>query len=234
MEEDLIDLQPSGRKDEGGDTTMKDCIHAEKASEPTSIRCGKSRLPEMIQTHDPTILVLLETHISGRQANKVCMKIRFDGLIRSKDVGFNGGIWVLWRRDRVSLVDVDAHDQVISLKVNGVGLSEWIISAIYASPNPTCREELCSRLLNFSAYNKLQWMMIGDFNETRFGRTYRKFRFTQKTMFSLQRLDRRVGNDGLGFLKSEIYLEQRGGSKHKNYCSAGQRHLRYQLTKFVP
>ncbi|KAL8152276.1 LOW QUALITY PROTEIN: hypothetical protein V2J09_010036 [Rumex salicifolius] len=101
---------------------------------------------------------------SGRQANKVCMKIGFDGLIRSEAVGFSGGIW---HRDRVSLVDVDAHDQVILFKVNGVGLSEWILSAIYASPNPTCREELWSRLLNFSASNNLPWMMIGDFNETR-------------------------------------------------------------------
>ena len=43
-----------------------------------------------------TILVLLETKISGFKADKVVRNIGFDGSFRVDTDGYVGAIWVLW------------------------------------------------------------------------------------------------------------------------------------------
>lgn len=42
-----------------------------------------------------SILILLETKISGEQADKVIRKLPFDGVFRVEANGFAGGIWAL-------------------------------------------------------------------------------------------------------------------------------------------
>ncbi|KAL8158669.1 hypothetical protein V2J09_000206 [Rumex salicifolius] len=112
-----------------------------------------NNLKDMIRSHDPDILILLDTKISGTQATKVCECIGFDSVVRVEVVSFSGGIWVLWRWDWVSLEDVDTHGQVVTLMVGRLG---------YAAS----REELWKRLLKFGAENDLPWVLLGDFNET--------------------------------------------------------------------
>ncbi|KAL8171428.1 hypothetical protein V2J09_023232 [Rumex salicifolius] len=51
----------------------------------------KITLKELIRIHKPVILVLVETRLSGRQADKVCATIGFDGIVRVEAVGFCGG-----------------------------------------------------------------------------------------------------------------------------------------------
>ncbi|KAL8168014.1 hypothetical protein V2J09_009513 [Rumex salicifolius] len=57
-------------------------------------------LKDLIRSHDPTILILVETGINGNQADKVCDTVGFDDVSRVKDIGFRGGVWVMWRWDR--------------------------------------------------------------------------------------------------------------------------------------
>ncbi|KAL8152326.1 hypothetical protein V2J09_010086 [Rumex salicifolius] len=115
-------------------------------------------LKDLIRTHDPSILVLLETRLSGDRADKVCHAIGFDGVCRSKAIGFRGGIWILWRTSRVQLEEVDVHGQVVT---------KWLFSAIYASLAPQSREELWRRLLEFNNPEMFPWLLMGDFNETK-------------------------------------------------------------------
>ncbi|KAL8152132.1 hypothetical protein V2J09_021940 [Rumex salicifolius] len=98
-------------------------------------------LREIIRIHDPTILVLVETRMSGPQADKVCGDIGFDGMTKAEAVGFRGGIWVLWRKQRVDLKEIDVHQQVVTNKVTRKEEEQWFFSAIYASPQPASREE---------------------------------------------------------------------------------------------
>ncbi|KAL8143889.1 hypothetical protein V2J09_016921 [Rumex salicifolius] len=121
-------------------------------------------LKDLIRMHDPTILVLLETRISGTQADKVCAQIGSDSLIRSEASGFSGGIWVLWRNDRVFVSEVDVQVQAVTLKVRRTGEHIWLFSAIYANPKPAMREYLWHHLLEVAADNDLPWLLLGDFN----------------------------------------------------------------------
>ena len=60
-------------------------------------------LKEHIRMQRPHILVLLETHISGAKADKVCNKIGLSGQYRVDARGQSGGIWVLWADDLLHL-----------------------------------------------------------------------------------------------------------------------------------
>ncbi|KAL8159774.1 hypothetical protein V2J09_001311 [Rumex salicifolius] len=90
-------------------------------------------LKEIVRIHDPTILVLVETRISGSQANKVCRGIGFDGILRAEAIGFSGGIWVLWRKAVVQIEEVHVHRQAVTVEVKRSGedgrcerFSSWI------------------------------------------------------------------------------------------------------------
>ncbi|KAL8128557.1 hypothetical protein V2J09_017712 [Rumex salicifolius] len=82
-------------------------------------------LKELIRMHDPPVLVLVETRISGVHIDKICQRIGFDGILRSKAIGFSGGIWILRRKSVVELKQIDYHRQVVSMdslemgKING-------------------------------------------------------------------------------------------------------------------
>jgi len=49
-------------------------------------------LKELIRKYDPLIVALVETRISGRQADVVCNKIGFEGQFRVEAQGFSGGL----------------------------------------------------------------------------------------------------------------------------------------------
>ncbi|KAL8167801.1 hypothetical protein V2J09_009300 [Rumex salicifolius] len=135
-----------------------------------------NNLKNLIRLHDLTILVLLETRISGSQANKVCAQIGFDGLIRVEAVGFSG-------------------EEVI----------RTVYSQLITLVRRRLLEELWSRLLNFGATSDLPWLLLGEFNETKAldertvdlgfsGRKYTWNRGTNPSTRTSTRLDRCLCN----------------------------------------
>ncbi|KAL8151163.1 hypothetical protein V2J09_020971 [Rumex salicifolius] len=111
------------------------------------------KLKEHVRIHDPTILILLEKRMSGLQADKVCDTIGFEGRIRAEAAGFRGRIWVLWRKALVTVSEVDVHHQAVTFDVVRNGEDAWLMSAIYASPNPRNWEELWNCLLGINSSN---------------------------------------------------------------------------------
>ncbi|XP_019188966.1 PREDICTED: uncharacterized protein LOC109183336 [Ipomoea nil] len=57
----------------------------------------------------------MEPRISGASTNKVCKKFGFENWIRVEVVGFNGGIWLLWRND-LSIETIAINPQFILTK----------------------------------------------------------------------------------------------------------------------
>ncbi|KAL8151674.1 hypothetical protein V2J09_021482 [Rumex salicifolius] len=85
---------------------------------------------------------------------------------RAEVVGFRGGIWAMWRKEIVELVQVDIQQQVVSLEVRRGNEDRWIFSAIYASPTPADREEVWNRLLDLKSSVNCPWLLMGDYDET--------------------------------------------------------------------
>ncbi|KAL8138369.1 hypothetical protein V2J09_004370 [Rumex salicifolius] len=109
-------------------------------------------LTEIIRIHNPAIVVLVETQLSGSLADKVCGRIGFDGRLRAEAIAFTGGIWVLYRKEIMNVIQIDVYHLVVTVEVARSGEDD--------------RDELWSRLLNIKSDHRKPWLLMGDFDET--------------------------------------------------------------------
>ncbi|XP_019151953.1 PREDICTED: uncharacterized protein LOC109148673 [Ipomoea nil] len=120
-------------------------------------------LGNFTKVYKPEIVCLLETKVSGAQANDICCRLGFDEWLRVEAFGFSGGIWVLW--NLTILVDVlITHPQFVVAKVSHSGSPCWFLSFVYGSPNITLRRELFSELSRCNVNSMGGWLSVGDYN----------------------------------------------------------------------
>lgn len=83
---------------------------------------GNNRFPDLIRDYVKMyklgFLAIIEPHISGVRADNVINKLGFDGIARSDAITFVGGIWCLWKRNRIAIDVVSISKYYILLKVN--------------------------------------------------------------------------------------------------------------------
>jgi hypothetical protein len=90
---------------------------------------------ELMRAHHPTIVVLVETRISGQRAVDVSTALGFDRVIRSDAEGFSRGIWLLWDSGSVTLDILQVNNQAIHATVQVHHSNPpWLFTALYASP----------------------------------------------------------------------------------------------------
>ena len=90
------------------------------------------------RVHRLDITVIIETRISGHRAKAVSPSLGFDSVCHSDATGFQGGIWVLWNDNNISLDILSMIEQSINafVLVSPVNpSSSWLFSTIYASPD---------------------------------------------------------------------------------------------------
>ncbi|KAK4595225.1 hypothetical protein RGQ29_013597 [Quercus rubra] len=71
---------------------------------------------DLVAWHDPILMVITETRLSGA-------------------IGFVGGIWMLWRANRIQVDVLTTTEQEIHALIQvRAHTFNWLISAIYANP----------------------------------------------------------------------------------------------------
>ncbi|XP_056692243.1 uncharacterized protein [Spinacia oleracea] len=128
-----------------------------------------SALREIIRVNKPMIFALVETHMGGARAERIATVLSYGGHTRVDAQGFSGGIWVFWKPELITVNPIEQHNQYITMEITRIGEVPWYFTTVYASPDPSKRQDLIWRELeNFAARNNKPWMLAGDFNETRF------------------------------------------------------------------
>ena len=98
-------------------------------------------IKDHIHTCILVLLGLLQTRVSGTQANAICRKLGFDHWVRVEAFGSSGGIWILWKETfRIDILQT--HSQFIHQKVSIQGTNPWILSVVYGNPIPSLRKGL--------------------------------------------------------------------------------------------
>ena len=123
-------------------------------------------LREHNHLHKPSIVALLETRISGFRAQSICTKSGFRNSFRVEARGFQGGIWVLWNADEIDIAVLNSHEQFVTVEIKSQGQVDWLLTFIYASPQPQTREVLWQELQHRASEYQRPWLLAGDFNET--------------------------------------------------------------------
>lgn len=80
-------------------------------------------------------------------------KLRFDCFTVVDAQGFSGLIWVLWKKSIGHVQVVFKSSQMISLVITDNRNSQWALSAVYASPTPSIREQFWQFLCEFRDFD---------------------------------------------------------------------------------
>lgn len=103
-------------------------------------------MKELMRNFKPKIIVLLEPRGSGEAADHVCKNLGRRKWIRAEARGFLGGLWVLWEEEEISLKQMSANRYFLHMEVISANRKKWALTAVYASPKPSSRQFLWSKL----------------------------------------------------------------------------------------
>lgn len=127
----------------------------------------KKRVTELVQNHDPAILVVMETRVGGDRAREITDLLPFDRAIHTNTIGYVGGLWVLWNTDMVDISVLSSTEQEIHTEVKvRFTNNSWLLSAVYASPRCAEMQILWNNLMRVAELHNMPWVIAGDFNET--------------------------------------------------------------------
>lgn len=125
----------------------------------------KNNFRELMRIHSLEIVAILEPKVSMQSMGLFFRNLGFTRDTFTDPNGRYGGIWVLWDPTKVAVFTIEVKPQVIHVKIRKNGYEDWILSALYASPNPRLREILWEDLKEFANSNTHAWSAAGDFNE---------------------------------------------------------------------
>ena len=118
----------------------------------------QGHIRDLVQQHDPNILMVMEAKLGGDRAKAIIDKLPLDGAIHIDTIGYSSGLWLLWNLDKVEVELLAKTEQEIhvEVKVRASRLT-WIFSAIYASPRSEERCILWENLTKVAELHKLPW-----------------------------------------------------------------------------
>ena len=121
---------------------------------------------DLVDWHNPIIMVITETKVSGVRAIEIIETLPFDDAVVTDTIGFTGGIWLLWRSDLVQVEAQATTEQEVHAIVRVRSQTfNWLIRAIYASPRFEERCVLWENLKMLANMHDLPCALMGDFNE---------------------------------------------------------------------
>ncbi|XP_050280312.1 uncharacterized protein LOC126721302 [Quercus robur] len=126
----------------------------------------QSHVRELVRNHDRAILVLMETKIGGERAREISSRLSFDGAAHTDTIGYAGGLWMLWKSDKVEVSTLASTEQEIHVVVKVMNSnSSWLFTAIYASLRSAERHIFWDNLNKVAELHNMPWVVAGDFNE---------------------------------------------------------------------
>nr|KYP30980.1 Retrovirus-related Pol polyprotein LINE-1 [Cajanus cajan] len=118
---------------------------------------------DLVKEYNVGIICLLETHISGSQAQRVIKRIKLDKCFMVEARGQAGGLWVLWDSTNWTMDVLRHSNQMIHFAIKNT-LNSWNLTVVYGSPLPQFRIELWRDLRKIASEIRGAWSLIGDFN----------------------------------------------------------------------
>ena len=101
----------------------------------------------MMVNHFPSVMIITKTRVGGDRVAKIIKELPFDGFFTTNTIGYAGGLWLLWKKEKVEVFVLSTTEQEIHAtgKVCNSN-SSWLISLVYASPYLVERKFLWSNL----------------------------------------------------------------------------------------
>lgn len=119
-------------------------------------------LKQLMRGYRPRVIILSEPQIDGETIERVCKRLGKKHWARSEALGFSWGVWVLWDEEEVGMKLMVARRSFLHMEVQIRDEENWMMTAVYASPQPGIRKFIWDQLDSLKLDRP--WMLIGDFN----------------------------------------------------------------------
>ncbi|KAI7993660.1 hypothetical protein LOK49_LG11G02200 [Camellia lanceoleosa] len=125
----------------------------------------KRTLKELVRTQHPDIMVLMETKVELSSMGMFFNRMGFTASTHINPISRSRGIWVLGNPAQANVRVTDINPQVITAMVSRHNYPDWLLSAVYASPNMAQQEVLWRHLESTAQNNQAPWLLASDFND---------------------------------------------------------------------
>ncbi|KAI8011738.1 hypothetical protein LOK49_LG06G01114 [Camellia lanceoleosa] len=97
-------------------------------------------------------MVIMKTKVEFKSMGMFFSCMGFTALSHKDPIGRSGGIWMLWNPNVVNVKVVEASSQQITATISRQEFPDWLLSAVYASPNSAKRDDLWAQLETIAQY----------------------------------------------------------------------------------
>ncbi|KAI7983560.1 hypothetical protein LOK49_LG15G02517 [Camellia lanceoleosa] len=125
----------------------------------------RRNMKELLYLHKLDILILMETKVTFSSMGNFFNNLGFSASIIIDPVGRSGGLWLIRNTDHLNVRASVVSNQYIQATVHKEDSEEWLLSVVYANPNPSARETLWEELEDTVNNISKPWLVIRDFND---------------------------------------------------------------------
>ncbi|KAI7989599.1 hypothetical protein LOK49_LG13G01930 [Camellia lanceoleosa] len=161
----------------------------------------KRTLRELVQIHKPELVVLMEPKVEFKDMGMFFNCMGFTASAHVNPIGRSGCIWMIWNPNVVNVRVVEACSQQITATISRQDFQDWVLSAVYASPNADKRDELWEQLQVLAQSMEKPWLVAGDFNDFTSQHEKRSFQGNNSQSMSQDQRRSRKFNDRLNNCK---------------------------------
>ncbi|XP_019150373.1 PREDICTED: uncharacterized protein LOC109147192 [Ipomoea nil] len=119
---------------------------------------------DMASRKKPDFIFVMETKVGREHAERLRVKLGFQGLFYVDSRGLSGGLALLWKtNDTVSLLSYSRNHVDVVIRIDG--FAHWRITGFYGFLDRSDREESWNLLRHLRSRSTLPWVVLGDFND---------------------------------------------------------------------
>lgn len=119
---------------------------------------------DVVKSHKPNILFLMETLSNKERIKHLCGKLGFDNHWTVECVGRSGGVAMFWNSN-VKCVVFNHGVNFIDAQITNVNEVKWRMTGFYGFPERARRRESWDLLKLLASVSDLPWVVVGDFND---------------------------------------------------------------------
>ncbi|KAK4281040.1 hypothetical protein QN277_012580 [Acacia crassicarpa] len=113
----------------------------------------------------PGMILLTETKSEDEGCFRCLLSLGFDEIVVVSSLGRSGGIVAAWQKNEIDAQLARKDRQFLQFQCKITEANPFMLTAIYAHPSYSLKQELWGILEDMAPSISLLWVLIGDFND---------------------------------------------------------------------
>ncbi|XP_019155096.1 PREDICTED: uncharacterized protein LOC109151960 [Ipomoea nil] len=125
------------------------------------------QIVDWVSGKKPEFVFLMETKVGRSHAERLRVKLGYEGLFYVDNTGLSGGLALLWRKNNMARL-LSYSKNYVDVEVTMPGIAPWRMTGYYGFLERNRRLEAWNLLRTLANQSQLPWVVIGDINDLLF------------------------------------------------------------------